>query len=295
MTNLYGSLEAGGTKFICAVADEEFNTVEELQFPTTTPQETLKKTADFFAKFKNLAAIGIGSFGPIDVDPKSKTYGYITTTPKPNWANVDVVGALKKRVDVPIYFTTDVNSSAYGEVYARNNRGENIETLVYYTIGTGIGAGVIQRGEFIGGTSHPEMGHVYVSKHPIDVANNFDGVCPFHKGCLEGLAAGPSLEARTGVRGEHIDITSDVWDIQASYIAQAAIQATLTFRPEKIVFGGGVMAQNHMVERVHRMFEELLNGYVPTPPVKDFIVTPAVDNNGSATLGNFVLAKSLVK
>ena len=229
------------------------------------------------------------------MDPKSKTYGYITTTPKPNWANVDVVGALKKRVDVPIYFTTDVNSSAYGEVYARNNRGENIETLVYYTIGTGIGAGVIQRGEFIGGTSHPEMGHVYVSKHPIDVANNFDGVCPFHKGCLEGLAAGPSLEARTGVRGEHIDIASDVWDVQASYIAQAAIQATLTFRPEKIVFGGGVMAQNHMVERVHRMFEELLNGYVPTPPVKDFIVTPAVDNNGSATLGNFVLAKSLVK
>ena len=212
-----------------------------------------------------------------------------------NWANVDVVGTLKKRVDVPIYFTTDVNSSAYGEVYARNNRGENIETLVYYTIGTGIGAGVIQRGEFIGGTSHPEMGHVYVCKHPIDVANNFDGVCPFHKGCLEGLAAGPSLEARTGVRGEHIDITSDVWDVQASYIAQAAIQATLTFRPEKIVFGGGVMAQNHMVDRVHRMFEELLNGYVPTPPVKDFIVTPAVENNGSATLGNFVLAKSLVQ
>jgi len=137
MTNLYGSLEAGGTKFICAVADEEFNTVEELQFPTTTPQETLKKTADFFTKFKNLAAIGIGSFGPIDVDLKSKTYGYITTTPKPNWSNVDVVGTLKKRVDVPIYFTTDVNSSAYGEVYARNNRGENIETLVYYTIGTG--------------------------------------------------------------------------------------------------------------------------------------------------------------
>ena len=194
MTNLYGSLEAGGTKFICAVADEEFNTVEELQFPTTTPKETLKKTADFFAKFKNLKAIGIGSFGPIDVDPKSKTYGYITTTPKPNWSNVDVVGTLKKRLDVPIYFTTDVNSSAYGEVYARNNRGENIETLVYYTIGTGIGAGVIQRGEFIGGTSHPEMGHVYVCKHPIDVANNFDGVCPFHKGCLEGLAAGPGLD-----------------------------------------------------------------------------------------------------
>ena len=119
---------------------------------------------------------------------------------------------------------------------------------------------MIQRGEFIGGTSHPEMGHVYVSKHPIDVANNFDGVCPFHKGCLEGLAAGPSLEARTGVRGEHIDIASDVWDVQASYIAQAAIQATLTFRPEKNCFWRrSKWSQNHMLERVHRMFEELLN------------------------------------
>ena len=293
MTNLYGSLEAGGTKFICAVADEEFNTVEELQFPTTTPQETLKKTADFFAKFKNLAAIGIGSFGPIDIDPNSKTYGFITTTPKPHWANVDIVGALRRALNVPIYFTTDVNSSAYGEVVARNNAGGRIENLVYYTIGTGIGAGAIQRGEFIGGTGHPEMGHYYVAKHPMDVEKEFNGVCPFHNGCLEGLAAGPSLEARTGIRGENIELNSSVWDIQAYYIAQAAIQATVTFRPDVIVFGGGVMAQQHMLDRVREKFTVLLNGYLPVPDVRDYIVTPAVAGNGSATLGNFVLAKKV--
>ena len=293
MTNLYGSLEAGGTKFICAVADEEFNTVEELQFPTTTPQETLKKTADFFAKFKNLAAIGIGSFGPIDIDPNSKTYGFITTTPKPHWANVDIVGALRRALNVPIYFTTDVNSSAYGEVVARNNAGGRIENLVYYTIGTGIGAGAIQRGEFVGGTGHPEMGHYYVAKHPMDVEKEFNGVCPFHNGCLEGLAAGPSLEARTGIRGENIKLNSSVWDIQAYYIAQAAIQATVTFRPDVIVFGGGVMAQQHMLDRVREKFTVLLNGYLPVPDVRDYIVTPAVAGNGSATLGNFVLAKEV--
>ena len=237
MTKLYGSLEAGGTKFVCAVGNEQFEVIEKVQFPTTTPIETLDKTIEFFSRFDNLASLAVGSFGPIDIDQNSKTYGYITTTPKPHWANVDIVGALRRALNVPIYFTTDVNSSAYGEVVARNNAGGRIENLVYYTIGTGIGAGAIQRGEFAGGIGHPEMGHYYVAKHPMDVEKEFNGVCPFHNGCLEGLAAGPSLEARTGVRGENIELNSSVWDIQAYYIAQAAIQATVTFRPDVIVFG----------------------------------------------------------
>ena len=216
MTKLYGSLEAGGTKFVCAVGDEKFEVVEKTQFPTTTPIETLDKTIAFFSRFENLAGLAVGSFGPIDIDPNSKTYGFITTTPKPHWANVDIVGALRRALNVPIYFTTDVNSSAYGEVVARNNAGGRIENLVYYTIGTGIGAGAIQRGEFVDGTGHPEMGHYYVAKHPMDVEKEFNGVCPFHNGCLEGLAAGPSLEARTGIRGENIELNSSVWDIQAS-------------------------------------------------------------------------------
>ena len=276
MTKLYGSLEAGGTKFVCAVGDENYNVIEKVQFPTTKPIETIDKTIEFFSKFDNLAGLAIGSFGPIDIDPNSKTYGFITTTPKPNWANVDIVGAIRRALNVPIYFTTDVNSSAYGEVVARNNAGAHIENLVYYTIGTGIGAGVIQRGEFIGGAGHPEMGHYYVAQHPMDVEKEFKGVCPFHNGCLEG-----------------IELNSNVWDIQAYYIAQAAVNATVTFRPDIIVFGGGVMAQQHMLDRVRTKFTALLNGYLPVPEVRDYIVTPAVAGNGSATLGNFVLAKEV--
>jgi len=272
MTKLYGSLEAGGTKFVCAVGDENFNVVEKTQFPTTTPIETIDKTIEFFSKFDNLAGLAIGSFGPIDIDKNSKTYGFITTTPKPHWANVDLLGALRRALNVPMYFTTDVNSSAYGEVVA-----------------------VIQRGEFIGGVGHPEMGHYYVAKHPMDEEKEFNGVCPFHKGCLEGFAAGPSLEARTGIRGENIELNSSVWDVQAYYIAQAAVNATVTFRPDVIVFGGGVMAQQHMLDRVREKFTALLNGYLPVPDVRDYIVTPAVAGNGSATLGNFVLAKSVAK
>ena len=257
MTKLYGSLEAGGTKFVCAVGDENYNVIEKVQFPTTKPIETIDKCIEFFSKFEDLVGLAIGSFGPIDIDPNSNTYGFITTTPKPNWANVDIVGAFRRALNVPIYFTTDVNSSAYGEVVARNNAGGHIENLVYYTIGTGIGAGVIQRGEFIGGAGHPEMGHYYVAQHPMDVEKEFKGVCPFHNGCLEGFAAGPSLEARTGIRGENIELNSNVWDIQAYYIAQAAVNATVTFRPDVIVFGGGVMAQQHMLDRVRTKFTAL--------------------------------------
>ncbi|WP_386693151.1 Putative fructokinase [Lonepinella sp. MS14434] len=292
MTKLYGSLEAGGTKFICAVGDEQFNVVEKVQFPTTTPDETLAQTVAFFQRYADrLQGIGIGSFGPIDIDKNSPTYGYITTTPKPNWANVDLVGTIKKSVNVPFYFTTDVNSSAFGEILVR----KNVTSLVYYTIGTGIGAGAIQHGEFVGGIGHTEAGHVLVALHPQDQAKGFYGTCPFHKNCLEGLSAGPSLEARSGIRGELIAQDSDIWDIQAYYIAQAALQATLLYRPQVIVFGGGVMAQHHMLQRVRKQFAELLNGYVPVPDLNEYIVIPAVAENGSATLGNFALAKQVAQ
>lgn len=288
MGKLYGSIEAGGTKFVCAVGDEEFTVVDKTQFPTTTPEETIAQTIAYFKTFEaDLAGMAIGSFGPIDIDPSSETYGYITTTPKSGWANVDLLGQLSAAFKIPFDVTTDVNSSAYGEVLAR----PGVESLVYYTIGTGIGAGAIQHGHFIGGLGHTEAGHTYVMLHPDDMAKGFLGVCPFHKGCLEGMAAGPSIEARTGVRGERLDQEADVWDIQAFYIAQAALQATMLYRPQVIVFGGGVMAQEHMVLRVHDKFTTLLSGYLPVPDLTDYIVTPAVADNGSATLGNFALAK----
>ncbi|SUN64907.1 fructokinase [Streptococcus dysgalactiae subsp. equisimilis] len=288
MGKLYGSIEAGGTKFVCAVGDEEYTVVDKTQFPTTTPEETIAQTIAYFKAFEaDLAGIAIGSFGPIDIDPSSETYGYITTTPKPGWANVDLLGQLSTAFEIPFDVTTDVNSSAYGEALAR----PGVESLVYYTIGTGIGAGAIQKGEFGGGLGHTEAGHTYVMAHPEDVEHGFLGVCPFHKGCLEGMASGPSLEARTGTRGELIEQDASVWDVQAFYIAQAALQATMLYRPQVIVFGGGVMAQDHMVMRVHEKFKTLLNDYLPVPDLPDYIVTPAVADNGSATLGNFALAK----
>lgn len=292
MTKLYGSIEAGGTKFVCAVGDEELKVVEKMQFPTTTPQETIKKTVDFFKRFeKKLEAVAIGSFGPIDIDKKSKTYGYITTTPKLHWANVDLLGLISKDFNVPFYFTTDVNSSAYGEVIARNN----IDSLVYYTIGTGIGAGAIQKGEFIGGTGHTEAGHTYMAMHPQDQANDFKGICPFHNSCLEGLASGPTLEARTGIRGELIEENSMVWDVQAYYIAQAAMQATVLYRPQVIVFGGGVMAQEHMLRRVRQTFATLLNGYLPVPDLSDYICDTSYRRKWFCNVRKFCFSKENIK
>ena len=230
-------------------------------------------------------AIAVGSFGPIDIDRGSETYGFVTTTPKPHWANFDMIGFLKDQLDLPMFFTTDVNSSAFGEQLLD----PSLKSLVYFTIGTGIGAGAIQDGEFIGGISHAEMGHMFVKRHPEDLA--FAGVCPYHGDCLEGVAAGPSLEARTGVRGENIRLDSHVWDIQAYYIAQAAVTTTLTLRPEKIIFGGGVMAQEHMMQRVRKQFAELLNDYVSVPELSAYLQVPSIANNASATVGNFALAK----
>lgn len=288
MTKLYGSVEAGGTKFVCAVGNADLDIVKWEQFPTTTPEATLQAMVQFFKPYQNeLESIAVASFGPIDPIKGSKTYGYITSTPKPGWSHTDVMGVLEDAFDVPMSFTTDVNASAYGEVIAR----ENVENLVYYTIGTGVGGGVIQNGMEIGGIGHPEMGHVYLAKHPDDL--DFEGICPFHGDCLEGLASGPTLEARTGIRGEHIPEDHHVWDILAYYIAQAAIQATLNFRPEVIVFGGGVMAQEHMVQRVRDQFKTLLNDYVDVPPLEEYIVNPIVPNNGSATIGNFAVGKKL--
>lgn len=293
MEKLYGSLEAGGTKFVCAVGDENYNVIEKCQFKTTTPDETLAKTIEFFKKFKNLVSLSVGSFGPIDIDKSSNTYGYITNTPKPFWSNTNVVGILEDALNVPIYFTTDVNSSAYGEAYAFKKANKKADSLVYFTIGTGIGAGVIINGQILSGIGHPEMGHFLVAKHPEDIKNNFKGVCPFHDGCFEGMAAGPSLEKRTGIRGENILKDDPIWDIEAYYIAQGALYATVTFRPNVIVFGGGVMSNDFMLNKVKKEFIRLLNNYVPIPDIDEYLVLPSIVGNGSATLGNFVLAKEL--
>lgn len=285
---IYGSIEAGGTKFVCAVSDEGLNILERVSFPTTTPEETMPLVIDFFKQYEaTLKAIGIGSFGPIDINKKSETYGFITSTPKLAWQNYDVLGEMKKHFDLPMAFTTDVNAAAYGEYKLGNGKGK--ESVVYYTIGTGVGGGAIQQGHFIEGFSHPEMGHTLVQPHPDD---NFEGVCPFHGNCLEGMAAGPSIEKRFGVKGQDLPEDHPFWHIEATYIAQCAYNTTLMMSPEVIIFGGGVMHQQHMVDKVHAAFEELMNGYVKYPNVADYIVTPALGDN-AGTLGCLSLAKDL--
>ena len=286
MSVYYGSIEAGGTKFVLAIADEHFNIIKKCKFATTTPQETISKTIKYF-KENRVSAIGLGSFGPIDLNLSSKTYGYITSTPKVGWKNINLVGQLKEALDIPIYFTTDVNASAYGEM-----KNTGIKNLVYLTIGTGIGGGAIQDGYFIGGIGHSEMGHQRINRHRDDLT--FEGSCPFHGDCLEGVAAGPSLEARTGILGEKIPSDDPIWDILSYYIAQAAINATLTLAPECIILGGGVMEKSNMISLIQKQFISMLNNYIDLPcSVEKYIRLPTVKENGSATLGNFYLAYSL--
>lgn len=288
---LLGSIEAGGTKFVCAVGNENYQVQDQTQFPTTTPEETLQRTVDYFKQF-DIAALSIASFGPIEIRHSSPKYGYVTTTPKPGWADTDFVGYIKKAFDIPIFWTTDVNGSAYGKYVMATLANEKINSLAYYTIGTGVGAGAIVDGHLIGGIGHPEMGHVLVKRHPDDL--DFKGVCPYHGDCLEGLVAGPTFEARLGIKGAEVPHTNPVWDIMAYYTAQAAIQTTLTLRPGKIVFGGGVTNPDFL-EKVRKSFTKLLNGYVQVPDLDKYIVMPEVANNGSATLGNFALAEKLLE
>lgn len=286
---MYGSIEAGGTKFVCAIGDEEMTIKERVSFPTTTPEETMALVIDFFKKYEDqLVGIGIGSFGPIDIHRDSATYGYITSTPKLAWQNFDFVGTMKQAFPIPIAWTTDVNAAAYGEYVF--GKGKGLSSVVYYTIGTGVGGGALQDGRFVEGFSHPEMGHMLVVPHPDD---SFEGSCPFHGNCLEGMAAGPAIEKRLGKKGQELSEDEPFWSIEAEYIAQCAYNTTLMLSPDVIIFGGGVMKQRHMVEKVHQAFERLVNCYVKTPAVADYIVTPELEDN-AGTLGCLALAREAV-
>lgn len=282
-----GSIEAGGTKFVCAIGDEDYWIHDKIRIPTTTPEETLRQTVAYFKQFPELKALAISSFGPIELRHNSPKYGYITDTPKKGWANTNFVGRLKQDLDLPMYWTTDVNGSAYGEYVMSTLFNEQLESLVYFTIGTGVGAGTVVNGKFLGSLGHPEVGHVRLKRHPDDL--DFPGICPFHGDCLEGLVCGPTFEARVGKPGKDVPLTNHVWDIMAYYVSQAALQETLLIRPDKIVFGGGVVSEPFLV-KVRAEFAKLLNNYVDVGKLTDYIVMPAVKDNGSATVGDFALA-----
>lgn len=284
---LLGSIEAGGTKFVCAVGNDDYRIIDQTQLPTTTPTETLSKVVKYFKQFSELKAISISSFGPIEIKKNSPKYGYITDTPKRNWSNIDFLGQIKTAFDLPIFWTTDVNGSAYGEYVMSVLFNEKIDSLTYYTIGTGVGEGTVINGNFLGDLGHPEVGHVRLKRHPDDL--DFPGICPYHGDCLEGLVAGPTFEARTGKPGKDVPQSDHTWDIMAYYVAQAALQTTLAIRPSKIVFGGGVVSAAFLV-KVRQQFATLMNGYLDVGKLEKYIVLPSVKNNGSATVGNFALA-----
>lgn len=274
---MYGAIEAGGTKFVCAVSDKQLEIKERVSIPTTTPEETLKQVFDFFDQY-TLTSIGIGSFGPIDVNEKSATYGYVTSTPKMAWKNFDFLGSVKQRYGIPVAWTTDVNAAAYGEL--KKGSAQGMESCLYLTVGTGIGGGAVVDGKVLSGYGHPEMGHLLVRMHPDD---DFDGVCPYHGNCLEGVAAGPAIEKRYGKKGHELAEDKKVWEIEAFYLAQALVNYTLILSPEKIVLGGGVMKQTQLLSMIKEQFTQLMAGYVATPPLDEYIVTPELEDNAGIT------------
>lgn len=240
---LIGGIEGGGTKFVCAVGDESGNVLEKISFPTRDPEETLKDTKAFFDRH-SIEALGIGSFGPVDLDKDSASYGTILNTPKTRWKNYPLLDKLESDYQIPIFMDTDVNAACLGEYMY--GAGKDYESCLYITVGTGIGAGFVQSGKIYQGRNHTEMGHIFVRQHPEDL---FLGNCPYHGTCLEGLAAGPSIEARYGKKGSLLSNNDKVWEIQAYYLAQALINYTMILSPDRIILGGGVMKQ----KRLYRM------------------------------------------
>lgn len=281
---MLGAIEAGGTKFVLAVSDDEFNIIERQSIPTTTLEETFEKVFEFFDQY-DVSAIGIGSFGPIDVNIKSETYGYITSTPKTAWEHTDFIGVMKERYSVPMGWTTDVNAAALGELTYGAAKGK--ESCLYLTVGTGVGGGAVIKGEPVEGFGHPEMGHILVRKHPED---HFEGLCPYHGDCLEGLAAGPALEKRYGKKAQELTNNEQVWEIEAHYLAQALMSYTLTLSPEKIILGGGVMKQAQLFPLIRDKFIRLMNDYVETPDMEEYIVSPQLKDDAGIT-GCLILAQ----
>lgn len=294
MNELYGSIEGGGTKFVCAVASGPDDIRAELRFPTTTPEETLARAIDFFTEQQEehgkLAALGIGSFGPIDVDPASRTWGHVTSTPKPGWKNTDFAGRIRSAFDVPIAWDTDVNAAALGEHEWGGARG--LDTFIYLTIGTGIGGGGMVRGELMHGLVHPEMGHIAL---PHDqAADPYPGRCPFHGDCLEGMAAGPAIEERWGVSGKELPPDHEAWKLEAEYLALGLRTFVCALSPQRIILGGGVMRVESLFPLVRARLLELLNGYVAHPSILENIeayVVPPELGNRAGMLGGIALAR----
>ncbi|MGI6230285.1 MAG: ROK family protein [Tractidigestivibacter sp.] len=257
-----GALEAGGTKMVLSVGTPDGRVLEREEIPTQGPDDCVDKMVDWFSS-RNIDALGIGAFGPTDVNPKSKTYGQILETPKLAWRHFDFLDAFKS-LNVPIGYDTDVNVACLGEVTYGAARG--LDTVIYITVGTGVGIGAMIGGKLLHGMLHPEAGHVILQVRPGDEGNC---VCPYHDACLEGLAAGPSIEHRWGAKGFELADKPEVWELESDYLAQGLTDFVLCYSPQKIIMGGGVMKQTQLFPLVRQKLLKYLNGYLVLPELQD--------------------------
>ena len=288
---MFGAIEAGGTKFVCAVGCDPAD-LEIVQLPTTLPQVTTAQAIDFLRASSggSLQAVGIGSFGPVDLSRSSPTFGHITSTPKLSWQNFDIVGTVRAAFNVPIGFDTDVNAAALGE--ARWGAAKSISDFVYLTVGTGIGGGVMVKGQVLHGLLHPEMGHIRI---PHDCQRDpYPGRCPFHGDCLEGLASGPAIQERWGTPAPELPMDHPAWKLEAHYLALGLANWVCTLSPKRIVLGGGVMQKQWLFPLIRSELVRLLNGYVQCPELTknlDQYVVPAKLGDRAGIAGALALAQ----
>lgn len=290
----FGAIEAGGTKFVCALGEGP-DDLRTFQIKTTLPDQTIGAAIDFLRSESGgeLIAVGIGSFGPVDLDPASPRYGFITSTPKEGWRNTDLAGAVRDGLGVPVAFETDVNAAALGE--ARWGAALGISSCLYLTVGTGIGGGAVYDGRLLHGMMHPEMGHIRVPHDRTD--DPFPGICPFHGDCMEGLASGPAMKARWGAGAAELPAGHAAWALEARYLALAVANFIFTLSPGRIILGGGVMRQRHLFDLIRKETAAILNRYIQMPQVlenlDEYIVPPGLGDR-SGVLGALALAKDLV-
>ena len=281
---MYAGIEAGGTKFICGVGTcpDDHRTV---QIPTTEPRVTIDAVIEFLrtAGAGNLKAAGIGSFGPVCIDPHSPAWGHITSTPKLAWRNCDLAGPIREALSIPVGFDTDVNAAALGE--ARWGAAQGFADFLNLTVGTGIGGGAIAANRVIHGTSHPEMGHIRI-QHDV-AADPFPGVCPYHGDCLEGLASGPAIHARWGQPADTLAPDHPAWQLEARYLALAIANFAFTLSSARVILGGGVMRQAHLFARIQAQLAQLLNGYIAQPEI-----LPPTLGDRAGVCGALVLAEN---
>lgn len=283
---LYGGIEAGGTKFVCCISDGLGKLIAQEVIPTTNVDDTLKKVISFFSKNPPIISLGIGSFGPLDLDLSSNKYGYITSTPKNGWENTNIKGLLEDSIGIPVVIDYDVNCAALGEILLRDD--DKLDNFLYLTIGTGIGGSLVLNGKPHKGESFIEMGHIKIPHEQFE--GNFTGVCPYHKDCLEGIASGTAMEKRWGQRAS--DITDQkAWDYEAIYLGEAISNLFLIASPKLFILGGGVMNHDGLIEAVRDRVKENINNYERLPDLSSYVVGSSGSNNG--TLGAAKLARTV--